>query len=137
MLYSPATGAADAPDLNGNPSATRNIIGMTIEMRSPPDAEVSCANCEACCCRLEVMLITDTGVPDHLVDTDQWGARTMARLDDGWCAALDRNTLKCLIYDRRPLICREFEMGEYECVAERKANRQTAEPVSFSVEVRS
>jgi len=98
---------------------------MTIEMTPPPDPEVSCANCEACCCRLEVMLITDTGVPDHLVETDQWGGRTMARLDDGWCAALDRNTHKCMIYDKRPLICREFEMGEYECVAERKANRQT------------
>ena len=27
-------------------------------------SDVSCQNCEACCCRLEVMLFTDTGVPD-------------------------------------------------------------------------
>ncbi len=46
----------------------------------------------------------------------------MARLDDGWCSALDRNTMMCLIYERRPLVCREFEMGGYECIAERTAN---------------
>ena len=44
----------------------------------------------------------------------------MARLDDGWCAALDRDTLMCTIYDNRPLICREFEMGADECITERK-----------------
>ena len=42
----------------------------------------------------------------------------MARLDDGWCAAVDRNTMKCMIYEKRPLVCREFEMGEYECMIE-------------------
>jgi len=67
------------------------------------------------------MLITDTGVPDHLVETDQWGGRTMARLEDGWCAALDRNTMLCTIYQKRPWICREFEMGSYECLAERNS----------------
>jgi uncharacterized protein len=80
----------------------------------------TCANCQACCCRLEVMLITDTGVPEEYIATDKWGGQVMHRLDDGWCAALDRDTLMCTIYDNRPLICREFEMGEYECLAERK-----------------
>ncbi|MGL6350562.1 MAG: YkgJ family cysteine cluster protein, partial [Aeromonas sp.] len=32
-------------------------------MNKPAQVEVSCQNCEACCCRLEVMLFTDTGVP--------------------------------------------------------------------------
>jgi len=64
-------------------------------------------------------LISDTGVPDRFVEVDQWGGMRMARLDDGWCAALDRDTLRCTIYAQRPLICREFEMGSYECVAER------------------
>jgi len=95
---------------------------MTINVTNPPNAEVTCANCEACCCRLKVMLITDTGVPDHFIETDEFGGRSMAQLDDGWCSALDRNTLTCMIYDKRPLICREFEMGEYECIAERTAN---------------
>jgi len=95
---------------------------MTIEATHLPDAEVTCANCEACCCRLEVMLITDTGVPDHFVEIDKWGSPTMARLEDGWCAALDRNTLKCTIYENRPWVCREFEMGEYACLTERAAH---------------
>ena len=65
------------------------------------------------------MLISETGVPDRFVEIDKWGSRSMARLDDGWCAALDRNTMKCTIYEKRPMICREFEMGGYECIAER------------------
>tara|TARA_R110002072_G_scaffold46082_6_gene127897 strand:+ start:3242 stop:3577 length:336 start_codon:yes stop_codon:yes gene_type:complete len=84
------------------------------------DTTVSCSNCPAICCRLEVMLITETGVPDRFIEEDRWGGMTMARLDDGWCAALDRTTMSCSIYDRRPLICREFEMGGQDCVAERR-----------------
>ncbi len=92
---------------------------MRIQIANPPEVEVTCANCKACCCRLEVMLITDTGVPERFIDTDRWGGMVMARLDDGWCAALDRNTLLCSIYEQRPLICREFEMGADECLTER------------------
>ena len=95
---------------------------MTIETTTLSDSKVSCANCEACCCRLEVMLITDTGVPDNFIEIDEWGGRSMARLEDGWCSALDRNTMICMIYAKRPLICREFEMGEFECISERAAN---------------
>jgi Fe-S-cluster containining protein len=65
------------------------------------------------------MLITDTGVPKVHIKTDRWGAETMIRLDDGWCSALDRSTLLCTIYENRPWICREFEMGSYECKVER------------------
>ena len=96
---------------------------MTIEATTLPETEVTCANCEACCCRLEVMLITETGVPDRFIEIDMWGGRKMMRLEDGWCAALDRNTMLCTIYEKRPWICREFPMGEYECISERVANR--------------
>jgi uncharacterized protein len=65
------------------------------------------------------MLITDTGVPSHLIATDQWGAMTMAQLDDGWCIALDRGSHLCTIYENRPWVCREFEMGSPECIVER------------------
>ena len=95
---------------------------MTVDSTKAPDIEVTCANCEACCCRLEVMLTTDTGVPVHFIETDKWGGRSMARLDDGWCTALDRNTMMCMIYEQRPLVCREFKMGAYECLVERAAN---------------
>jgi Fe-S-cluster containining protein len=95
---------------------------MKAEAATLSETGVTCDNCEACCCRLEVMLITDTGVPEHFIETDEWGGRSMARLDDGWCAALDRHSLKCRIYHKRPLVCREFEMGAYECLAERADN---------------
>lgn len=95
---------------------------MTSEATTLPDTEVTCANCEACCCKLEVLLISETGVPENFIATDKWGGRTMARLEDGWCAALDRNTLMCTIYEKRPKICRDLEMGENECISIRAAS---------------
>ena len=80
------------------------------------EAEMRCSSCAASCCRLEVMIVTDTGVPEQYIARDEWGSETMLRLDDGWCAALDRNTMLCSIYELRPLICREFEEGGYECL---------------------
>lgn len=94
---------------------------MTIKAPNQPETNVTCANCEACCCRLEVLLISDTGVPDQFIETDKWGGMRMARLDDGWCSALDRNTMRCTIYEKRPQVCRDFEMGKYECITERVA----------------
>ena len=58
-------------------------------------------------------------VPARLSAPDRWGGAVMRRLDDGWCAALDRNTLRCTIYARRPGLCREFEVGAYACLEER------------------
>ena len=82
---------------------------------------VSCSNCEAACCRLEVMLISDTGVPEGMIATDRWGGETMLRLNDGWCAAVDRNSMRCTSYTIRPQICRDFEMGGEDCLAARAA----------------
>ena len=108
----------------GEPSipACRKLRGMSqIPLTQLPDEPaVSCSNCAACCCQLEVMLITDTGVPQRFIDTDDWGGEVMRRLDDGWCAALDRDSMRCTIYELRPLICREFETGSPECVDERR-----------------
>lgn len=86
----------------------------------PTEAAPTCANCAACCCQLEVMLISDTGVPPRFIATDDWGGEVMRRLDDGWCAALDRDSMRCSIYAQRPLICREFEMASAECLEERR-----------------
>ena len=95
---------------------------MSLKSTTPPESEITCANCEACCCRLEVILLTDTGVPDRFIATDPYGGRSMAQLEDGWCAALDRNTLLCTIYEQRPWVCREFAMGSAECIEEREAH---------------
>lgn len=92
-----------------------------ISIKNISEAEISCTNCRAYCCRLEVMLISDTGVPEKHIAVDQWGAETMRRLADGWCSAVDRETFMCTIYANRPWICREFAMGSPECRDERAA----------------
>lgn len=82
-------------------------------------APVTCDTCAASCCRLEVWCLTETGVPRHFTRSDPFGGTLMDRLDDGWCAALDRNTLLCRIYAQRPLVCRELQAGSPECLVER------------------
>jgi len=42
----------------------------------------------------------DESVPAELTIQDQWGGWVMHRLDDGWCAALDRHTMRCTIYQQ-------------------------------------
>jgi uncharacterized protein len=95
---------------------------MTIKIKDISTPSVSCSTCQANCCKLEVMLITETGVPERHIAVDEWGAETMLRLEDGWCSALDRQTFLCTIYENRPWICREFELGSYECIIEREKN---------------
>ena len=95
---------------------------MDIERKSTSAGTViTCATCRACCCRLEVMIMGEDEVPAEMTELDHWGGRIMARLDDGWCAALDRGTMRCRIYERRPTVCRDYQMGGSECIAERSA----------------
>ena len=89
-------------------------------MESPHHDPIACSSCEACCCRLEVILMGNDKVPTRFTRHDQWGGSVMRRLDDGWCAALDRNTLRCTIYAVRPQVCRDFEVGSGECLVERR-----------------
>ncbi|HHF2916292.1 YkgJ family cysteine cluster protein [Vibrio chemaguriensis] len=92
---------------------------MNIPIKNQPSPDILCSNCKACCCRLEVIIISDTGVPEEHIKRDAWGGETMLRLSDGWCSAMDRDSFMCTIYENRPWICREFEMGSYECKEER------------------
>jgi uncharacterized protein len=96
---------------------------------------VSCATCRAACCRLEVMLMGGDDVPAELTLQDPWGGWVMRRLEDGWCAALDRETMRCSIYERRPDICREYAVGESECLEERSRilERQPAEHAGLAI----
>ncbi len=65
------------------------------------------------------MLMGDDDVPQRFITADAWGGSVMDRSEDGWCAALDRDTMLCTIYERRPGICRDFEMGGRDCITER------------------
>lgn len=92
----------------------------TIHLTNNGDPVISCSDCKACCCRLEVMLMgDDESVPAELTIQDQWGGWVMHRLDDGWCAALDRHTMRCTIYQQRPIICRDYQAGESDCLDQR------------------
>ena len=94
--------------------------------REPASGGITCTSCRACCCRLEVILMGEDDPPVEFVATDRWGGQVMRRLADGWCAALDRATMLCRIYPRRPGVCRDFAVGESECLTERRALVQHA-----------
>jgi Fe-S-cluster containining protein len=88
-------------------------------MATAGHAPISCASCEACCCRLEVLLMAGDDIPLRLVAENPWGGQVMARMEDGWCAALDRNTMLCRIYEHRPWICRDYQAGDSDCLRQR------------------
>jgi Fe-S-cluster containining protein len=100
----------------------RNVDNTTNDRNQ----HIDCIDCAAACCRLEVLCIGDHDIPSHLTEHDADGYLLMRRLDDGWCAALNRTEMNCGIYARRPLPCRELEMGGPECLAARA--RLAAEP---------
>lgn len=85
------------------------------------DPRVSCDRCEAVCCRLTVVLMPEDRVPRWLVHEDRRGFQTLAKGEEGWCAALDPLDFRCTIYEDRPTICRKFAMGSPSCRHERSA----------------
>jgi len=96
-----------------------------LKQRAPSElGAVSCDRCEAACCRLQVLLIGDGTVPAVMTEWSDWGGEVMHRRDDGWCTALDRVTLRCTIYARRPQICRDYEMGGSDCLAQYSGDRR-------------
>lgn len=70
---------------------------------------------------MQVLLIGDNRVPEQFTEWADWGGQVMRRLEDGWCAALDRETMRCTIYADRPQVCRAFDMGGPDCIEERLA----------------
>lgn len=66
-------------------------------------------------------------IPDRYTRVDRWGGQVMARLEDGWCAALDRETMRCRIYARRPGVCRDYPTGGDDCLVEREKAGLTIE----------
>jgi Fe-S-cluster containining protein len=84
------------------------------------DPTVSCARCEAVCCRLTVVLDARDEVAESLVVRHANGTAVIAHAEDGWCVALDRVNKCCSIYANRPLVCRKFAMGGGYCRLERE-----------------
>lgn len=96
--------------------------------RKPKKAPVpiSCDNCDAVCCRLTVILMPGDRVPNQFVVVDRDGTQMLAKGEEGWCQALDLNTMRCTIYEQRPMVCRKFAMGGPYCRSERDAWRGIA-----------
>jgi Fe-S-cluster containining protein len=76
---------------------------------------VTCASCDAVCCRLTVVLLPGDDIPLHLTEVSEAGLDVMARGEDGWCVAVDPATHRCTIYETRPQICRKFAMAGPYC----------------------
>lgn len=76
-----------------------------------------CSRCTAQCCRLTVVLDATECIPPQLTTRIAGGLRVMAKDADGWCAALDRTSMNCGIYDERPQVCRRFMMAGPYCRA--------------------
>lgn len=98
-------------------SRASNLAAAVID-NEENDPEL-CSHCEAVCCRLTVVLMPEDRVPMWYVAEDEFGPDTMAKGDDGWCVALDRDSMRCSIYEQRPQICRKFAMGGSYCRSER------------------
>jgi Fe-S-cluster containining protein len=97
------------------------------------DPSIQCSACEAICCRLTVVLMPEDRVPEWLIDRDPRGMETLAKGEDGWCAAVDPNTSRCTIYEDRPSICRKYAMGSPSCQDERL--KWYGEPVPTRVQM--
>src|SRR3546814_14476402 len=91
------------------------------------DPTVSCGNCDAVCCRLTVILMPEDRVPRHLTTRTAHGLEVMARDEEGWCVAVDKNRMCCSIYEQSPAVCRKFAMGSEYC---RDAPRISREQVT-------
>ena len=72
----------------------------------------------------------DDDIPEASTRQDRWGGWVMRRLDDGWCVALNRQSMLCTIYERRPAVCRDYPVGDSECMGERSRylNSATSSP---------
>lgn len=81
--------------------------------------KANCAQCEAVCCRLIVVLDSEDNIPQHLTAhlPGRPDVNVMAHSDDGWCVAMDRTHMNCGIYENRPSVCRRFFMSGPYCNA--------------------
>ena len=89
-----------------------SVYGTVREMKA-------CAECNAACCRepWDVDCGGSVGVPPELTEPGVWGSPKMRRHPRvACCIALDPETNRCTIYDVRPNVCRNFEVGSEECL---------------------
>lgn len=75
-----------------------------------------CFDCGMCCVLADSIQVSPhDSVPEELVVTGSNGQRWM-KTDGRTCAAFDRSTWRCSIYEQRPEECRTFEEGGAVCL---------------------
>jgi len=83
-----------------------------------------CQRCGGCCAWSETWPVLmgprdGEGIPDDLIDFDNERMQSHGHR----CAALDGvigTRVGCDVYDKRPLVCREFQSGSDDCLMVRR-----------------
>lgn len=89
-------------------------IGVVYGEEDPdvPDAAVNCSErltrCRSICCTFTFAL-TREEVREGLLPYEPSRPFFIKREADGYCPHLDRITLQCTVWDRRPLRCRRYD----------------------------
>jgi Fe-S-cluster containining protein len=75
-------------------------------------ARIDCENriqfCKAACCKLPVALSTED-VREGVIRWDPGQPYVLAHAQDGYCVHMDRGTLRCKVYEQRPIPCRGYD----------------------------
>lgn len=99
----------------------RRTLGQTVRLRSADDkyeiegADIDCGArlhlCHGRCCAFSVELsaqdLEEGGIAWNLEEPYM-----LRREPDGYCTHLDRGGAGCVLYERRPAVCREFDCRE-------------------------
>lgn len=77
-----------------------------------PASEVDCAprlsQCKARCCTLNFAL-TKAEVEQGMIKHNPGRPYFIDRAPDGYCPHIDRSSLRCQVWDHRPLRCRRYD----------------------------
>jgi hypothetical protein len=80
-----------------------------------PDAVIDCRRriqeCRAACCTLTFALTRDE-VQKGIIKYNPEKPFFICRNTEGYCTHLDQNSLKCTVWNNRPLRCRRYDCRE-------------------------
>lgn len=79
-----------------------------------------CQVCNQACCRMGYIIPIKEGdiIPEHLMEWDDSQVHRVMIMKGDICAALKDG--QCMIYENRPTVCRDFEVGGQDCLTARK-----------------
>ena len=93
--------------------------GPSLSVTDPgehPDVILDCEgrqpHCKAACCTFYPVALTEEEVRRGELLWDLAAPYTLPRAEDGTCANLDRETLRCLVWADRPLACRRYSCSD-------------------------